>query len=64
MSNFVEFNPLRHKILAIDVLGFCFEHYSLGGATPQMTFNELGSYRPRDSNRISHLCHVEFKVDR
>ena len=34
---------LHHKILASEVLEFSFEHYSLGGPTPQMmNRNELG----------------------
>ena len=33
---------LHHKVLASEVLGLCFEHYSLHGAVPQMNHNELG----------------------
>ena len=31
------------KKLTSEVIDVCFEHYSLGGATPQMKHNELGS---------------------
>ena len=37
----MKFEPLRHNILAIEVLDFCFDHNSLGGATPLMSRDEL-----------------------
>ena len=37
----MKFEPLRHNILAIEVVDFCFDHNSLGGATPLMSRDEL-----------------------
>ena len=61
VSNFMDFEPVYQTVLTSEAVDFCIEHYSLGGATPQINRNDLEITRrdtpspPRDTNLIQYF---------